>query len=139
MRKMFTPHVRAMGQCTFPPASTVSSDATWAGPGTRRLPQVLVEVSARAGQPLWIPGDVAGKCCSTPRSSKGHIRGHEWMAVASCGALWEWSEHDTLPVIIDAASCTYELMDEVRNYLDEEHRARSSRSRCWAPSRGAAV
>jgi D-lactate dehydrogenase len=96
-------------------------------PGQRRhpsLPQALVAVSARAGQPLWIPGDVAGKCCSTPWSSKGYIRGHEWMAATTCDALWEWSGHGTLPVVIDAASCTNGLLDDVKNYLDDEHRAR---------------
>jgi D-lactate dehydrogenase len=88
------------------------------------LPYALVEVSARAGKPLWIPGDVAGKCCSTPWSSKGYLRGHEWMAAATCDALWEWSGHGTLPVVIDAASCTNGLLDDVKNYLDAEHRAR---------------
>jgi D-lactate dehydrogenase len=96
-------------------------------PGQQRnpsLPQVLVELSARAGKPLWIPGDVAGKCCSTPWSSKGYIRGHKWMAATTCDALWEWSGHGTLPVVIDAASCTNGLLDDVKNYLDAEHRAR---------------
>jgi D-lactate dehydrogenase len=96
-------------------------------PGEKRhpsLPQALVEVSARAGKPLWIPGDVAGKCCSTPWSSKGYIRGHKWMAATTCDALWEWSGHGTLPVVIDAASCTNGLLDDVKNYLDDEHRAR---------------
>jgi D-lactate dehydrogenase len=88
------------------------------------LPQALVEVSARAGQPLWIPGDVAGKCCSTPWSSKGYQRGHTWMAAATCDALWEWSGHGTLPVVIDAASCTNGLLDDVKNYLDDTRRAR---------------
>jgi D-lactate dehydrogenase len=88
------------------------------------LPQVLVEVSARAGQPLWIPGDVAGKCCSTPWSSKGYLRGHEWMAATTCDALWEWSGHGVMPVVIDAASCTSGLLDDVKNYLDDARRAR---------------
>jgi D-lactate dehydrogenase len=88
------------------------------------LPHALVQVSARAGKPLWIPGDVAGKCCSTPWSSKGYDRGHRWMAATTCDALWEWSGHGTLPVVIDAASCTNGPLDDVRNYLDEEHRAR---------------
>ena len=95
------------------------------GQGRRpSLPQVLVEVSARAGKPLWIPGDVAGKCCSTPWSSKGYLRGHKWMAATTCDALWEWSGHGTMPVVIDAASCTNGLLDDVKNYLDPEHRAR---------------
>ena len=96
-------------------------------PGQARhpsLPQALVDVSARAGKPLWIPGDVAGKCCSTPWSSKGYIRGHKWMAATTCDALWEWSGHGTMPVVIDAASCTNGLLDDVKNYLDDEHRAR---------------
>ena len=96
-------------------------------PGPARypsLPQALVEVSARAGKPLWIPGDVAGKCCSTPWSSKGYNQGHEWMAAATSDALWEWSGRGTMPVVIDAASCTSGLLDDVRNYLDEERRAR---------------
>jgi D-lactate dehydrogenase len=96
-------------------------------PGQARrpsLPQVLVEVSARAGKPLWIPGDVAGKCCSTPWSSKGYLRGHKWMAAATCDALWAWSGHGTMPVVIDAASCTNGLLDDVKNYLDPERRAR---------------
>jgi Fe-S oxidoreductase len=96
-------------------------------PGRARspsLPQALTEVSARAGKPLWIPGDVAGKCCSTPWSSKGYLRGHKWMAATTCDALWEWSGHGTLPVVIEAASCTSGLLDDVKNYLDPEHRAR---------------
>jgi D-lactate dehydrogenase len=96
-------------------------------PGQRRhpsLPQALVTVSARAGQPLWIPADVAGKCCSTPWSSKGYNRGHRWMAAATCDALWEWSGHGTLPVVIDAASCTNGLLDDVKNYLDPDRLAR---------------
>src|SRR6202167_2662731 len=96
-------------------------------PGQSRhpsLPQVLVEVSARAGKPLWIPADVAGKCCSTPWSSKGYIQGHEWMAAATCDALGEGSGQGTMPVVIDAVSCTNGLLDDVENYLDAEHRAR---------------
>ncbi|MFF3950586.1 FAD-binding and (Fe-S)-binding domain-containing protein [Streptomyces sp. NPDC001902] len=99
-------------------------------PGMPRHPSLqhaLVEVSARAGKPLWIPDDVAGKCCSTPWSSKGYSRGHAWMAATTCDALWSWSGHGTLPVVIDAASCTNGLLDDVKNYLDDEHRARLER------------
>src|SRR4051794_9170914 len=35
------------------------------------LPAALVEVSRRAGLPVWIPEDVAGSCCGLPWSSKG--------------------------------------------------------------------
>jgi D-lactate dehydrogenase len=46
------------------------------------------------------------------------------MAATTCDALWEWSGHGTMPVVIDAASCTNGLLDDVKNYLDAEHRAR---------------
>ena len=60
------------------------------------------------------------------------------MAAATCDALWEWSGHGTLPVVIDAASCTNGLLDDVKNYLDAEPAAPGSRrSRCWMPSPGA--
>ncbi len=91
------------------------------------LPQALVDVSARAGKPLWIPGDVAGKCCSMPWSSKGYERGHRWMAATTCDALWRWSDRGTKPIVIDAASCTNGLLDDVKNHLDGERRARLER------------
>lgn len=88
------------------------------------LPQALVTVSQRAGKPLWIPPDVVGKCCSTPWSSKGYTQGHEWMAAEMCDALWTWSRGGELPVVIDAASCTNGLLDDVKNYIDDDRRAR---------------
>ena len=42
----------------------------------------LVAVSARAGQPLWIPEDVAGSCCGLPWSSKGFAAAHREKANA---------------------------------------------------------
>jgi FAD/FMN-containing dehydrogenase len=55
---------------------------------------------------------------------QGYIRGRTWMAATTCDALWEWSGHGAMPVVIDAASCTNGLLDDVKNYLDAEHRAR---------------
>jgi D-lactate dehydrogenase len=81
------------------------------------LPQALADLSARAGQPVWIPPDVTGLCCSTPWSSKGYTRGHKWMAAATCDAMWRWSDHGASPVVIDAASCTNGLLDDVKNHL----------------------
>ncbi len=36
------------------------------------LAYTLVEVAARGGKPVWIPGDVEGHCCGVPFSSKGY-------------------------------------------------------------------
>jgi D-lactate dehydrogenase len=81
-------------------------EGTWARP---TLPQALVAVSARAGQPLWIPPDVAGVCCGVPWSSKGFTRGAELMARRSAAALKRWTDGGRLPVVIDASSCAHGL------------------------------
>ena len=88
------------------------------------LPQALVEVSRRAGLPVWIPPDAAGHCCGTPWSSKGLREGHARAAEALATSLWRWSDAGTLPVIIDAASCTHGVKVEVPDALDDAGRER---------------
>ncbi len=77
------------------------------------VPEALVALSARAGLPLWIPGDVAGHCCGTPWSSKGYGLGHEVMADRTRAALSRWSDGGRLPVVIDASSCTHGVVSEL--------------------------
>jgi D-lactate dehydrogenase len=77
------------------------------------LAEALVTVSARAGQPVWIPADVAGHCCSTPWSSKGYRAGAEFMAAKTFDALWEWSDEGKLPIVTDASSCALGLIEDV--------------------------
>ncbi len=79
------------------------------GAGPPSLAATLVEVSARAGLPVWIPGDVAGSCCGLPWSSKGFRAAHSHKANELVERLWSWSGEGTLPVVIDAASCTQAL------------------------------
>jgi D-lactate dehydrogenase len=92
--------------------------------GDLSLPHALVEVSARAGLPLWIPPDVAGHCCAVPWSSKGYRRGRELMAGKTAAALWRWSEQGRLPVVIDASSCAQGLIEELAPQLPEPERER---------------
>jgi hypothetical protein len=87
------------------------------------LPDVLVTLSARAGKPLWIPSDVGGLCCATPWGSKGYRKGHDYMAVSMADALWRWSDGGRLPIVVDAASCTLGLVEDVRLHLDEQRRS----------------
>ncbi|MBV9003030.1 MAG: FAD-binding oxidoreductase [Solirubrobacterales bacterium] len=77
------------------------------------VPEALVAVSRRAGRPVWIPSDVAGHCCGTPWSSKGYTTGQQLMAGRVASALHRWSDGGRLPVVIDASSCAYGLIDEV--------------------------
>jgi D-lactate dehydrogenase len=74
---------------------------------SRWIVQALVDASARAGMPLWIPEDVAGTCCAMPWSSKGFEDGRRIMAARFAANVRRWSGDGALPVVIDAASCTH--------------------------------
>jgi D-lactate dehydrogenase len=93
-------------------------------PMSPALPDVFVALSKRAGKPLWIPDDVRGLCCSTPWSSKGYKRGQTWMSEQMSDALWRWSYGGRLPVVVDAASCTLGLKDDILEHLDDERKDR---------------
>ncbi len=88
------------------------------------LPDALVEASARARLPVWIPDGVAGHCCGMPWSSKGYRRGHDHMAAKTAAALWRWSDGGSLPVVIDASSCAQGLREDLAPSLDESERER---------------
>jgi D-lactate dehydrogenase len=88
------------------------------------LPEALVEVSVRAGLPLWIPTGVEGNCCGVPWSSKGYDAGHVLMANRTIERLWRWSGEGELPIVIDASSCALGLSAEVAPALSEENRER---------------
>jgi D-lactate dehydrogenase len=88
------------------------------------LPEALVELSARAGLPVWIPDDVAGNCCSVPWTSKGYSEGASLMANRTVEALSRWSGEGELPVVIDASSCALGLASEVTDILSDENRER---------------
>jgi D-lactate dehydrogenase len=84
----------------------------------------MVEASRRAGTPVWIPTDVGGRCCGTPWSSKGFRRGHGWMANEVVAAMWRWSDGGSLPIVVDAASCTHGLVREAGAALGPENAER---------------
>ncbi|MDX6601567.1 MAG: D-lactate dehydrogenase [Solirubrobacterales bacterium] len=86
--------------------------------------EALVEVSRRAGLPVWIPPDVAGSCCGLPWSSKGFAGAHRHKANEMVERLWEWSGEGALPVVIDAASCTQGIADPGEGALSEENASR---------------
>ncbi|HEX5713946.1 MAG TPA: FAD-binding and (Fe-S)-binding domain-containing protein [Solirubrobacterales bacterium] len=81
--------------------------------------QALVDVSARAGLPVWIPEDVVGSCCGLPWSSKGFGAAHRHKANEMVEKLWLWSGAGALPIVIDAASCTGSIADPGEGVLDE--------------------
>jgi D-lactate dehydrogenase len=93
------------------------------------LPEAVVSVSARAGKPLWIPPDVYGLCCAAPWRSRGYQRGHAYMAAAVSDAMWRWSDCGAKPIVVDAASCTLGLVEDVARHLDEDRKVRHEQIR----------
>src|SRR5258708_3098135 len=93
-----------------------------ARPASPSLAETFVALSRRAGKPLWIPSDVAGLCCSTPWKSKAYRQGHKYMAQAVADALWRWSDGGALPIVVDAASCTLGLREDVATQLEGERK-----------------
>ena len=100
----------------------------------------LVEVSARAGLPVWIPDDVAGSCCGLPWSSKGFGDAHRHKANEMVERLWEWSGEGALPIVVDAASCTGQVVEPGEGALSEGNAERLAKltvldSVAWAHDR----
>jgi D-lactate dehydrogenase len=83
--------------------------------------EALVEVSARAGLPVWIPEDVTGSCCGLPWSSKGFGEAHRQKANEMVERIWGWSGEGALPIVVDAASCTGSIADPGDGVLSEEN------------------
>ena len=98
--------------------------------------EALVEVSARAGLPVWIPDDVAGSCCGLPWSSKASATPTAHMANETVERLWRWSGEGELPVVIDATSCTQAIADPGEGVLSEENAERLAGSRSSTRSPG---
>ena len=94
------------------------------GSAKSSLAETLIALSKRAGRSLWIPRDVAGLCCSTPWRSKGFHQGHRYMAQAVADALWRWSDGGALPIVVDAASCTLGLKEDVVTQVEGERKER---------------
>ncbi len=77
------------------------------------LPEALVEVSRRGGQPVWIPPDLQGSCCAVPWTSKGFRDAAGHKAAEMAERLLRWSNGGELPVVIDASSCAQGTADLV--------------------------
>ncbi len=90
----------------------------------RGLAGALVELSARAGLPVWIPEDVSGSCCGLPWGSKGFGDAHRHKANEMVERLWRWSGEGELPIVIDAASCTHAIAEPGEGVLSETNAER---------------
>jgi D-lactate dehydrogenase len=112
------------GDGSLPATTRIGAAAVYVPSCTNRIfagspAAALVALSARAGQPVWIPNDVEGSCCGLPWSSKGFAAAHREQAAAMVASLWRWSEQGALPIVIDAASCTAAIAEPGEGALDE--------------------
>jgi D-lactate dehydrogenase len=71
-----------------------------------------------------IPDEVEGSCCGLPWSSKGFDAAHRHKVNEMVARLWGWSQEGSLPVVIDAASCTGAIADPAEGVLSEENSSR---------------
>lgn len=84
------------------------------------LAEAMVEVSERAGMPLWIPEDLPGSCCATVWQSKGYRNAAEYTASHIVNRLWNWTHGGQVPVVCDASSCTLGIKSEIPKFLNQE-------------------
>lgn len=103
------------------------------------LPEALVKVSERAGRHLWIPDDVRGNCCGTIWSSKGYHDGRDYMYEKIARNILQWTDYGTLPLVVDASSCTFGLVHDLAPHLPPRLRQEFSKveiidSTAWAAS-----
>jgi D-lactate dehydrogenase len=87
------------------------------------LPHTFAEVAARAGSPVWIPGDVEGHCCGVPFSSKGYVRAHRTAVNRTIERFWTWSDGGRLPIVVDTSPCSHGLRS-CRDELTRENQTR---------------
>ncbi|MGB2604093.1 MAG: hypothetical protein WBC78_10890 [Candidatus Sulfotelmatobacter sp.] len=74
--------------------------------------------------PLWIPEDLAGRCCATVWHSKGYADGNKYMANKIVEKMWEWTDAGKIPVVCDASSCSFGITTEILSYLTLENSER---------------
>lgn len=68
-----------------------------------------------AGVGVVLAEDVDSLCCGTPWSSKGLSGGFDLMSARVLDSLWSTTRHGTLPVVVDAASCSEGILRVLRS------------------------
>jgi D-lactate dehydrogenase len=85
---------------------------------TTGVREAFLALCDRADVPVRVPEAIASLCCGTPWKSKGLSTGYDAMRAQVVPALVEASEGGTLPIVVDAASCT----EGLQRLLAEEPR-----------------
>jgi D-lactate dehydrogenase len=91
----------------FPACVTTMFGPADGGPGVR---DAFLALCDRAGVTVRVPEGIASLCCGTPWKSKGLSDGHEAMREQVVPLLRAATDDGSLPVLVDAASCTEGLV-----------------------------
>lgn len=101
---------RAAAEVVYFPSCITRVMGTSPRKGEPAVPELVVELSRRAGIAAWVPEESKGNCCGMPFSSKGYTRAFQETAHRTITNFWEWSQGGRLPVVIDSSSCAYTLL-----------------------------
>jgi D-lactate dehydrogenase len=80
-----------------------------AEPGTPGVGGAFASLCERAGVTMAAPAGIGGLCCGTVWESKGLTAGLREMAARVACAAWEATDGGRLPLVADAASCSWGL------------------------------
>lgn len=100
--------VQAAGVLFASCISGIFGETTQSSGGAGVVP-ALMKLAALAETPLRLASGAGSLCCGTPWQSKGLVDGYREMANRTVASLWEDTLEGTLPVVVDASSCTHGL------------------------------
>ena len=86
----------------------------------KSIVDTFISLCCKANIAVTIPENVNGHCCGQAFSSKGFINAYKHSANKMIEALWQWTEHGNVSVVLDITSCTYSLKT-CRIYLTKEN------------------
>ncbi|MDX2606186.1 FAD-binding and (Fe-S)-binding domain-containing protein [Streptomyces caniscabiei] len=89
----------------FPACVSTMFGAAESGTG-KGVGEAFLALCERAGVEVRVPDRIASLCCGTPWKSKGLTDGHAVMRERVVPELRSATDNGTLPVVVDAASCT---------------------------------
>lgn len=75
----------------------------------KTIVDTVISLADKAGINVYIPKESTGQCCGQAFSSKGFSGAYAYSANRMIEKLWEWTNHGSLPVVLDITSCTYSL------------------------------
>ena len=83
------------------------------GEKPQELMQVVVQLCAKAGFEVVFPDNMEGLCCGMIWESKGMPDIADAKTAELEAALWEASEHGTVPVLCDQSPCLHRMREHI--------------------------